>query len=457
MAANYAGKPMPPHTEAFWRIRSWSTSGISPTPWSQSARWSAGPIIEEDWGGSRWIGRDDLLESTQDKMPGTPGLPKEPNFFPAPYLRKEFDISKPVRAAFLYASGLGYAELWLNGEKLGDRTERDPGFTNFDKRVLYVAHDVTKQLKADRNALGAILGTGWYDVHDVATWHFNTAPWRNRPRLRLALAITYLDGSQSFVISDTSWRCSSGPILRDGIYTGEVYDARLEMPGWNTAGFDDSKWAAALRVESPTGKLTPLPCEPVRRVTTVIPIAITQPKPGVFIVNMGQNFSGHTQLNVKGPAGHAITMRYAEVLNPDGTLNSAPIDHFMEPTEPRQPFQQDTYICKGTGKPEVWEQRFSYSGFQYVEVTNFPGKPTLDNFRGIFAHTDFQPAGEFTCSDEIVNKIQRATRQSYFSNAQSYPTDCPQREKNALDRRRGARLRVRSHQLPLCGFLRKVA
>jgi alpha-L-rhamnosidase len=209
-----------------------------------------------------------------------------------------------------------------------------------------------------------------------------------------------------------------------------VYDARREMPNWSNPAFDEKNWEPALVVEAPRGPLVPMLCEPVRITETIVPVSMSEPKPGVFLVNMGQNFSGHTQLRVRGPAGHTITMRYAEVLNPDGTLNSQPIDHFMESTEPRQPFQQDTYICKGTGELEVWEQRFSWSGFQYVEVTTFPDTPTLDNFRGRFAHTDMASAGEFSCSDDVVRRIQAATRQSYLSNAQSYPTDCPQREKN---------------------------
>lgn len=428
VATLYAGKPLKLYQQAFWRVRTWLSDG-STTGWSPVARWGVGPRDDAEWAGSRWIGRDDLLESTQSQMAGLPGIPKEPNFFPAPYLRKEFTLRGPVHSAMLYACGLGYADLYLNGSRLGD-TERDPGFTNFNVRALYVTHDVSRLLHPGRNALGAILGTGWYDVHDVATWHFNTASWRQRPRMRLLLVLTHADGAKEFVASDDSWQSAAGPIRRDGIYTGEVYDARLEMPGWSQPSFDESAWKPVLVVNPPYGELTPLTCEPVRITATITPVSITQPKPGVYIVDMGQNFSGHTQLHVQGPAGHAITMRYAEILHPDGTLNATPIDHFMEPTNPRQPFQQDTYIGKGSGDVEAWEQRFSYSGFRYVEVTGFPGTPTLDNFRGRFAHTDLQPAGDFICSSEIANRTQHATRWSYLSNAQSYPTDCPQREKN---------------------------
>src|ERR1019366_6166138 len=211
-----------------------------------------------------------------------------------------------------------YAEIYLNGQKLGNDTERDPGFTNFTERVLYVTYDVTSHIRTGRNAIGAILGTGWYDVHNVATWHFNTAPWRQRPKLLLTLVLEYSGGSREFVISNESWRCASGPILRDGIYTGEVYDARLELPGWTNPAFNDALWTPALIVNPPKGRLVAMSFEPIRRTETFTPIAITEPTPGVFIVDMGQNFAGRTQLRVKGPAGQAITMRYAELLNADG-------------------------------------------------------------------------------------------------------------------------------------------
>ena len=176
-------------------------------------------------------------------------------------------------------------------------------------------------------------------------------------------------------------------------------------------GFNDVLWTPALVVPAPFGKLVARHCPPVRITDTLTPVGISEPKPGIFVVNMGQNFSGHVQLRLHAAARTAVTMRYAEILREDGTLNVAPIDHFMAKTDPPQPFQQDTYICKGEGE-EIWEQRFSYSGFQYVEVTGFPGKPTTDNFRGHFAHTDLESAGEFSCSSDVVNKLQHAMRWS---------------------------------------------
>jgi alpha-L-rhamnosidase len=422
----YAGEPLHSGQECYWKVRIWSDINEA-SVWSEVAFWTMGLLTEADWQSSCWIGHDVILENTQIWNPDC-GPIKEPVAKPAPFLRYEFKTKGEVQRALLYACGLGAAELHLNGQKIGETTERDPGTTDFNKRVLYVTHDVTESIRSGDNVLGAILGTLWYDMHEVSIARFDTAPWRARPRLRLLLVLHYSEGSIEYVVSNTGWRTADGPLRSDGIFTGEVYDARLEMPGWSAPGFDASKWAPALEVPAPYGKLAALKCPSVKITKTITPVAITEPKPGVYIVNMGQNFAGHTQLRVSAPSGTAITMRYAEVLHPDGTLNQSLIDGFMEKTTPRTPFQQDTYICSGAGE-EMWEQRFSYSGFQYVEVTGFPGKPALDNFRGRFAHTALENIGEFSCSNETVNKIQHATRWSYLSNAQSIPTGCTQREK----------------------------
>ena len=404
----YSGKSLTSNEQCFWKVQAWD-SGASRSTWSQPAMWEMGLLAPEDWATSTWIGN------------GKEG--------PAPYLRHEFTVKGPVRRARVFASGLGYAELHLNGSRVSPGVERDPGYTNFNKRVLYVAHDITSQLKQGRNCLGAVLGTGWYDVHDVATWHFEKASWRGRPRARLVLWIEYRDGTTEQVVSDPTWKTSTGPILTDGIYTGETYDARKELTAWDQPGFDDSHWSPATVLDSPKGALVAASCPPVVIGETITPIAIHEPKPGVFIVDFGQNFSGHAQIKLAAPAGTSVRMRYSERLGPDGMIERSQIETFMEKTTPPQPFQTDTYICSGKGT-ETWEQIFSYSGFRYMEVTGFPGTPSLDNFRGRFAHTDLKPAGSFECSNELLNKIQNATRYSYLSNAQNIFTDCPQREKN---------------------------
>ncbi len=407
----YRGRSLRPRGRYFWKVRVWDKSG-NVSAWSQPRLWEMGLQSEKDWHGSVWIGRN---------------APDGAN--PAPFLRKSFQVHGTISRASIYATGVGYCELHVNGEPVGGTVERDPGYTDFDKRVLTVAYDVTRQLKSGTNAIGAVLGTGWYDVHDKATWNFDRAPWRGRPRTRVLLAIDYSDGKTQFVTSDASWKLATGPILRDGIYTGEVYDATKEIPGWDLPRLDDSKWSSADVMEAPKGVLSARPCPPVAITESIRPVGVSEPKPAVYIVDFGQTFSGHVRLHVRQAKGTAITMRYSERLGKDGMIDRAQIEQFMAKATPPQPFQSDTYICKGKGI-ETWEQRFSYSGFRYVEVTGLDHKPQASEFEGRFAHTDLESAGEFECSNELLNQIQRATRYSYFSNAQSIPTDCPQREKN---------------------------
>jgi alpha-L-rhamnosidase len=407
----YQGQPLRSNQMCYWRVQVWDESGRS-TNWSPTGQWQMGLLDESDWGGSRWIG------GTSDKSPA-----------PAPFLRRSFEISKGVRRATLYACGLGYSDLHLNGKPVNPGGEREPGYTNFDKRVLYTSEDVTKLLHPGRNALACVLGTGWYDVHDLATWRFEQAAWRARPRLRLLLEVEYRDGRREDVVSDGNWKTAEGPIRFDGIYTGEVYDARLEQKGWDSPEFDDHTWQPVRLVEAPKGKLVSRICPGVVITESFAPKAITEPKPGVYVVDFGQNLSGHVQLRLQGPAGAKVTMRYSERLDSKGMIDRTQIEALMTKTDPPQPFQTDAYICRGEGE-ETWEQRFSYSGFRYIEVTGFPGTPTADNFRARFAHTGLESAGGFECSNELLNKIQHATRYSYLSNAQSIPTDCPQREKN---------------------------
>ncbi len=404
----YRGRWLNSNEECFWKVQTWDSSGHA-SSWSQVGKWEMGLLSPQDWGSSQWIGN------------GQAGS--------APYLRRTFNVRGPIKRARLFAAGVGYAELHLNGSLVTSDVERDPGYTNFEKRVLYIAHDVTSRLKTGRNIMGAVLGTGWYDVHDIATWHFEKASWRGRPRTRVVLRIEYRDGTAEQVVSDANWKTSTGPIITDGIYTGETYDARKELTGWDKPGYDESHWSAATVLDAPKGTLAGCSFPPVVIGETIKPIAIHEPKPGVFIVDFGQNFSGHAQIKLAGRAGTKVRMRYSERLGKDGMIERSQIETFMEKTTPPQPFQTDTYICSGKGA-EAWEQRFSYSGFRYMEVTGFPGTPNLDNFRGRFAHTDLKQAGSFECSNELLNKIQHATRYSYLSNAQSIFTDCPQREKN---------------------------
>jgi alpha-L-rhamnosidase len=407
--AIYRGEALRSGMRCFWKVRVWDGDGKS-SGWSAPASWEMGLLDKADWTG-HWIG------ATTDT-----------EYRPAPYLRRSFALSKPIESARLTISGLGYYELHCNGKRVGDHV-LDPGYTRYDRRALYVTYDLTPYLRRGENAIGAILGTGWQNVHTRAVWYFDRAPWRAAPRLLANLRVRYRDGTSETIATDHQWRVATGPIVFDSIYGGESYDARLEMPGWDTAGFRDDGWRRASEVEAPGGLLTAQAMPPIRATQMITPVEVTESKPGVFVFDLGQGLSGHARLTVSAPAGTRITMRYGERLHPDGTLDATHLAQHQIKTDPPQQFQTDIYICKGGGV-ETWEARFVYHGFQYVEVTGLPGKPSQESLKAVFTHTDVPSVGEFSCSNALLNRIWRNTRWSYLSNLASIPTDCPHREKN---------------------------
>ncbi|MDB6027599.1 MAG: alpha-rhamnosidase [Verrucomicrobiales bacterium] len=404
----YGGKQLASRQHCFWKVRTWDQDGKVST--SETATWEMGLLDPADWN-AKWIGR------TTDT-----------NYQAAPFLRRAFSVEKKIKEARVYICGLGYYELHLNGAKVGNHL-LDPGYTRYDKRDLYVTYDVTENLKRGNNAIGVILGTGWYNCHTRAVWNFHEAPWREAPKLLLSLEITYTDGTNQRIVSDEQWRTSTGPITFDSIYAGETYDARLEQSGWDTGEFRDTNWERAKIVEAPKGKISAQANVPIRAFETITPIKVSEPKPGVFIFDMGQNFAGFCELKVKGPAGTKVQLRHGERLFEDGSLDTQDIEKHVKKLDPSQTHQTDTYILRG-GRTEKWHSRFDYHGFQYVEVTGFPGKPTLDNLKGIFIHSAVPAVGKFESSNVLFNKIARNARWSYLSNLQGIPTDCPHREKN---------------------------
>ena len=406
---SYAGKPLTSHERCFWKVRVWDAARQA-SEFSEPASWEMGLLSPQDWAG-RWI-----------------GLNTDMNSAPAPMLRRAFTLGKHIKQARVYVCGLGYYELHINGKKIGDHC-LDPGYTRYDKRALYVTYDVTGAVQQGENAIGVILGNGWYNVQTRAVWNFHKAPWRAAPSLYLQLRVEYADGYSDTLVTDKQWKASTGPIVFNSIYGGETYDARLEKPGWDTPDFKDSGWASAQEVAAPQGRLAAQMMPPIKADTVIKPIWVNEPKPGVFVFDMGQNFAGYAELNVRGPAGTKVVMRYGERIHTNGTIDRAEIEQHVLRDGSNQLFQTDTYILKGAGQ-EAWHSRFVYHGFQYVEVTGFPGRPTLDNLRGVFLHSAVPAAGEFECSDPLLNRIWSAARWSYLSNLQGIPTDCPHREKN---------------------------
>ncbi len=405
----YGGKPLASREACFWKVRSWDKDG-KPSPWSKAAFWEMGLLAGGDWQ-AQWIARTTNIDEQ-----------------PAPLFRRELALDGKIKKARVYICGLGYYELHINGRKVGNHL-LDPGFTRYDKRDLYVTYDVTPFLKSGANAVGVILGNGWFNVQTKAVWNFHKAPWREAPKLLLSLVIEFTDGRTAVIGSDGSWKTSTGPIVFDSIYGGENYDARLEKPGWDQPGFDDSTWQPAQIVSAPKGELIAQMMPPIEADQILKPVKLTEPKPGVFVFDMGQNFAGITELKVRGPAGAKVTLRHGERLFPDGSLDTRDIAQHVKRMDKDQQYQTGTYILKG-GSTETWRSRFTYYGFQYVEVTGFPGKPTLDSVLGVFTHSAVPVAGRFECSNPLLDKIWIAARWSYLSNLQGIPTDCPQREKN---------------------------
>ncbi len=407
----YAGSPLTSRQRVYWRVKAWDQTSRE-SAWSKTAWFEMGLLQPGDWQ-SDWIG-----------APIQVNLPKEPAPAFAPYFRKAFKLNGKVHSARAYICGLGYFELSINGARVGDHV-LDPAFTRYDRRVLYVTHDVTGLLLPGENSVGVILGNGLYNQTMPDAWHFNVTPWRGKPCLRFQLEIVYENGERSKVDSDWSWKVSDGPIRANATRSGESYDARREMPGWDQHGFDDQAWRPAIVVSGPAGVLRAQCLPPIRVMETLEPDSLSEPEAGIFVYDMGQNFAGWAQLRLYGPAGAEVTLRYGEKLNPRGRLDQSNLNMHIYEAE----VQTDHYTLKGQGY-EVFEPHFTYHGFRYIEMMGFPGRPGLDNLRGRVVHTSFERGGSFECSDDLINRIQHATVWSYTSNFHGYPTDCPHREKN---------------------------
>jgi alpha-L-rhamnosidase len=341
---------------------------------------------------------------------------------PAPLVRRSFRLTEPVERARLYVAGAAYADVTLNGRRVSDHV-LDPGFTRYASRVQYVTHDVTRLLRRGENALGAMLGRGFFGMRTPNVWNWHTVPWHGDPRALVQLEVTHRDGSHTTIGSDGSWRVHDGPIRADSLYEGERYDARHEQSGWDEPGFDDGNWDAAAELEPPAGRLVAQEHEPIRVTGTLRPVRVTNPQPDVHVFHLPRNIAGWARLRVHGPAGAELRLRYGEALNPDGTVQSS---NGLVTGE----FQTDRYVLAGAAGTEEWEPRFSYKGFQYVEVTGWPGTPTVDDLDGRVAHTDVASHGEFESGEPLFATVRDLTRKTVLNNLHGIPTDTPMYEKN---------------------------
>ena len=406
----YRGAPLKPFTRYYWTVQLWDKDGqpyaARPVAWFET-----GMMESKNWKGN-WISDDNGKDVKS-----------------APYFRKGFSAQKPIRSARVYIAVAGLFELYVNGELIGDHS-LDPVYTRFDRRTVYLTHDVTQQLQQGKNAIGILLGNGWYNHQSTAVWNFHQAPWRNRPAFCLDLRITYTDGTTETISSDRTWKTSWGPLIFNSIYTAEHYDARKEIPDWNTAGFDDSAWKNAISRTAPSQQIVAQVMRPIRRTLEIRPVSFKQLDDSTWLYDLGRNIAGVSRIRARGAAGTVLRLKHGERLASNGYVDMSNIDYHYRPTDDSDPFQTDIFILKGDGEEEFMP-RFNYKGFQYVEVTtDKPVALTKESLTGFFMHSDVPPVGSIRSSSQTLNKIWGATNNAYLSNLFGYPTDCPQREKN---------------------------
>jgi alpha-L-rhamnosidase len=367
--------------------------------------WKASLEKTSDWQSAQVAG--DLA----DKRLGDPGqLPQ-----PAACLRRTLALSKNVQSARLYVTALGSYRVFVNGSRVGSDV-MTPDFTDYRKRVLYQVYDVINLLASGNNVISALLGDGWYG--SGLTWvgmHFFPPP----DRFVAQLELDYADGSHDSIVTDNSWRVAQSAILRSDIYGGEAYDARMEQTGWNKPGFDDSTWEPAVVADVPSIKLSSQIAAPARVIATLEPKQVTPLANGAYIFDMGQNMVGWATLKVKGASGTRVRLRFAEILNPDGTIYTANL---------RNADATDEYTLRGGGE-EVFSPHFTFHGFRYVEVTGYPGTPSLDAVRGeVVSSVSGDPVAKLATSSDLVNRMWSIGIWGQRGNFLSIPTDCPQRD-----------------------------
>lgn len=388
---SYEGSALTSGEKCYWKVRCWDKDDKA-SAYSKPASFEMGLLNQSDWEG-KWIGADVSIS--------------------APLLRKEFEITKKVKRARAYISGLGWYELYINGKKVGDHV-LDPATTDYAKRILYATYDVTDMLKEGSNAVGVMLGNGWYSEPG---WE---RQYGDSPRLLIQMNIEFTDGSSMSIPTDETWKASSGPIPRNDLYGGETYDARLEKSGWKTYGYDDSEWDSAMIKENPGGKMVSQLMPAIKVNKTIKPVRFTNPKNGVYIYDMGQLFGGWTRLHVKGKRGAKVTIKYSARIFEDSGL----IDKSRHP----EPKETDYYILKGVPEGEVYEPRFTYHPVRYVQIECSPEEVTLENLEGKVVYSAIDMSGDFQCSNHLLNQIHQNVVWTFTNGLFGIPLDCLHRE-----------------------------
>ncbi|MBN1184476.1 MAG: glycoside hydrolase family 78 protein [Bacteroidales bacterium] len=395
----YNGQALQSGQRVYWKVKVWDNQG-NESDWSDTAYWEMGLMQSNDWK-AFWIEpniKEDISIST-----------------PCPFLRKEFTADNKIQRAQLYVTAHGLYQVNINGQKVSDELFT-PGWTSYKQRLQYQAFDVTEHIRKGKNAIGVIIGDGWYRGYLV--WQGEKNLYGDKTALLLQLKLTYEDGSEELICSDKSWKSSTGPILQSDIYNGEIYDALLEKPGWDSPDFNDQQWNGVnVKDISKTNLVSP-DGPPVRITETIKPIKkIITPK-GEVVFDLGQNIVGWVKFSLKGDKGDKITLHHAEVLDQKGNFYTENL---------RAAKAEDTYLFKGEGK-ETYEPHFTFHGFRYIRVSEYPGEVTINDIEGRVVHSDMTPIGNFECSDPLVNRLQKNIQWGLRGNFLDIPTDCPQRD-----------------------------
>jgi len=394
----YTGAALKSMQRVYWQVRVWDQNN-KVSQWSSPAFWETGILLPQQWQ-AQWISMNNEIENKKSK--------------PAQYFRKEFTITKKVKSARAYVTSHGLYELHLNGEKVGDALFT-PGWTSYNKRLQYQTYDITSLLKAT-NAIGAILGDGWY--RGFIGWSSQHNYYGDKLALLLQVKIDYTDGTSEVIITDKNWQSNTGPILESDIYNGEYYDSRLEETGWDKAGFSATNWRNVAEINKTKERLVASQGVPVKAIEEIVPIKqITTPK-GEMVFDLGQNMVGWVKIKMKGKKGQKIQLKFAEVLDKEGNFYTANL---------RAAKATDTYIFKDE-KEVIYQPKFTFHGFRFLQLIGFDYTPKLEDITGIVIHSDMTPTGSFSCSNELINQLQHNIQWGQKGNFLDVPTDCPQRD-----------------------------
>ena len=393
----YNGPALVSMQQLFWQVRIWDNKNKA-TAWSAPASWEMG-IMDQDLWKASWI-----TFKSEKEIKGSK---------PSPYLRKDFTSGKKIASARVYVTALGLYQLFLNGQKVSADLFT-PGWTSYKKRLQYQTYDVTSQIQA-KNTIGAILGDGWY--RGYIAWNGNSY-YGDKQALLCQLHIQYTDGTSETIVSDKSWKVTTGAIIASDIYNGETYDARNEIPGWEKQGFVDSKWENASVLDHSKKILIAQQGVPVKEIQEIKPIKQLVTPKGENVYDMGQNMVGWVRLKVSGKKGDQVTLKFAEVLDKAGNFYTDNL---------RVAKATDVYILKGEGT-EIFEPHFTFHGFRFVKIEGLSAAPALDQITGVVIHSDMKPTGTFSCSDTLINQLQHNIQWGQKGNFVDVPTDCPQRD-----------------------------